>query len=600
MPILDQTALSRPRPADFVPGYRLEKLVGKGGMGEVHKATQLSLGRTVAVKLLATELAKDESFVSRFQKEAAALAALSHPNVVAIVDKGHCESTYYLVMEFVDGPSLREQMRSPLFDAHSAIRVMLEICRAIDYAHSRGVIHRDLKPENILLDEQSGGHAKVSDFGLASFMDDASARFNLTQTHVSMGTLSYMAPEQRLDAKTADGRADIFSLGVILYELLIGEVPLGTFDPPSQKKPGLDPRLDPIIQRCLKPDPDDRYQKMAELIADLSPLVQGATQPPVRRSVSVGARVASGARTVVRTLFSALLLVLFLSILTILGASHLERRLPPPRPFTGADLVEELPNMVSVTAQGKLQRKEKGVAFELGEGPASLSFLSAGREVTVQGGVIEFLGATEGDVGRLRVDMTDMGGEGVRLIAKQSAIAPKPSRLRDLETTLFGPLPQPESSLLLAGSAGRYAALTRRGTESVLSLEWALGERSGKLVFPIPEADIELMLELSVDPDGVLKTYVGEGKLRRAVGEPLMLGANWAKSFGEEPRAALACRGETCRFSDLRYEAVRVPDPSVVSAASPPEPRPAPKVVAPVRKPAPKKGIDKRTRKRGR
>jgi serine/threonine protein kinase len=230
MPVPDKTAITRSRAPDAVPGYKLEALVGKGGMGEVHKATQLSLGRTVAVKLLSGELAKDPAFVARFEKEAAALAALSHPHIVSIVDKGRANQTYFLVMEYVDGPSLREVMRSPLLDSGSALKMGLEICRAIDYAHSRGVFHRDLKPENILFDEQAGGIPKVSDFGLAGFLEGSQeSKFNVTETHVAMGTAAYMAPEQRVDAKTADQRADIYSLGVILYELLVGELPLGNF-----------------------------------------------------------------------------------------------------------------------------------------------------------------------------------------------------------------------------------------------------------------------------------------------------------------------------------------------------------------------------------
>jgi len=218
------TAINRTHSPDLIPGYRLEKLVGTGGMGEVHKATQLSLGRTVAIKLLSAQLAQDASFVARFQKEAAALATLYHPHIVSILDKGNTQTTYYLVMEYVDGPSLRERMRAPNQDPLQSLQMMLQICRAIDYAHHRGVIHRDLKPENILFDEQAGGVPKVTDFGLASFLDDTSSRFALTSTHVAMGTLSYMAPEQRVDAKTADGRADIFALGLILYELLVGEL----------------------------------------------------------------------------------------------------------------------------------------------------------------------------------------------------------------------------------------------------------------------------------------------------------------------------------------------------------------------------------------
>ena len=278
---LPPTAISLQRTPGDIPGYRLIELVGRGGMGEVYKAEQLSLGRTVAIKLLAHNLAGDANFVTRFEKEAAALATLSHPNIVAIVDKGRSADTYYLVMEYVGGPSLRDLMAGDpvarrgsgqvVLDPDRVMHIIGEIARAIDYAHGRGVIHRDLKPENILFDEQAGYIAKVSDFGLAAFLDDGSqqSRFSLTATHVAMGTLSYMAPEQRMDAKNADHRADIYSLGVMLYELLVGEVPAGEFAAPSARKPGVDWRLDAIVSRCLKSSPVDRYQKVSELLSDL-------------------------------------------------------------------------------------------------------------------------------------------------------------------------------------------------------------------------------------------------------------------------------------------------------------------------------------------
>ena len=152
MTSLETTTIRRAPDADAIPGYRLEALVGRGGMGEVHRATQLSLGRTVAVKVLNPELARDATFVARFQKEAAALAALSHPHIVSILDRGQTAGCDYLVMEYVDGPSLRELMRSPRMDTSTLLRTICEVCRAVDYAHRRGVVHRDLKPENILFD----------------------------------------------------------------------------------------------------------------------------------------------------------------------------------------------------------------------------------------------------------------------------------------------------------------------------------------------------------------------------------------------------------------------------------------------------------------
>src|SRR6478736_6197519 len=137
-------------------------------------------------------------------------------------------------------------MRSPLLDIPGALRIIMEIARAIDYAHSRGVVHRDLKPENILFDEQAGGIVKVTDFGLAGFLDDDSGRFALTDVNVSMGTFAYMAPEQRTNASKADHRADLYALGVVLYELLTGELPAGSFAPPSDKRDGIDKRFDAI------------------------------------------------------------------------------------------------------------------------------------------------------------------------------------------------------------------------------------------------------------------------------------------------------------------------------------------------------------------
>jgi len=287
MSLLDTTAISRRPAAETIPGYRLENLVGMGGMGEVHKAIQLSLGRIVAVKLLNPELAKDPAFVARFDKEAAALATLSHPNIVSIVDKGRSDTTYFLVMEFVEGPSLREQVRSPLMTPLEALRMMMEICRAVEYAHSRGVIHRDLKPENILLDAR--GHAKVADFGLAGIRRPDS-RLNLTATAVAMGTLNYMAPEQRRDARSVDGRADLFSLGVMLYEVLTGELPVGRFRMPSERVQGLDPRVDDVVARLLENEPDARYATAGEVCLALEAVLGSGSGPALALGSSPGAR----------------------------------------------------------------------------------------------------------------------------------------------------------------------------------------------------------------------------------------------------------------------------------------------------------------------
>ncbi|RKH27633.1 serine/threonine protein kinase, partial [Corallococcus sicarius] len=597
MSSIEPTAISRARTPDLISGYRLEKLVGAGGMGEVHKATQLSLGRTVAVKLLNPELAKDPSFIARFQKEAAALATLSHPHVVAIVDKGKTENTYYLVMEFVDGPSLRELMRSPQLDTPVLLRRMLEICRAIEYAHGRGVIHRDLKPENILLDQQAGGIAKVSDFGLASFLDDAqvSSRYALTSTHVSMGTISYMAPEQRVDAKSADGRADIFSLGVILYETFTGEVPLGTFDPPSRKRPGLDPRVDAIVMRCLKPDPDDRYQSVGALITDLEPLVPGSllSMPPLRltRWQRAKQKVRHAARVVVQT--TAVLVVLAaLGVLGVAWNRSGKVRTPPVSP--GGVIMADLGGERSQSAPGRREDvtpdKQRVVA---GEGPDALKMMVAGRPAVFQNKALIFspLEDTESRVGRMRADVLGLVGGVARLTARVRADAPPPTVKRRLMEMVDGPPPDPVAALLLAGRDRRYVALVHRGVGAPLALEWALGERSGSMLgLAAPEG--EARLEMFVTEEGVLQAFVGQGKDQRPIAEPLNLGPDWQSQFGEPPQPAFGCIEGTCSAEGLTYvvdrpapvvatPVVLAPQPPRTVASATPVKAVVPKRVAP-------------------
>ncbi len=257
----------------LIPGFQIHEVIGRGGMGKVHRARQNSLQRPVAIKVLNEDLAKHQSFIRRFEKEAQSLALLSHPNICAIFDRGMVGSTCYLVMEHIDGPSLRHLMNKGPMPLGDMARIFADLCRALNHAHNHNVIHRDLKPENVLFSRE--GVLKVVDFGLANILDK---NWELTRTQVSMGTVNYMAPEQRRDAKHVDHRADIFSLGVMLYEILCGELPLGRFDPPSRRRREIGPQVDELVLKMLDTEPDRRPQNAGRVGAILEGLLRPAAR----------------------------------------------------------------------------------------------------------------------------------------------------------------------------------------------------------------------------------------------------------------------------------------------------------------------------------
>src|SRR6516162_8329569 len=264
-----------PSPAELAgrfPQLEILELLGQGGMGAVYKARQPKLDRLVAVKILPPEWGKDPAFSERFAREAKALARLTHPHIVAVHDFGESGGLFYLVMEYVDGANLRHLLQEGRMKPAEALAVIPQICDALQYAHEEGVVHRDIKPENILLD--SKGRVKIADFGLAKLLNRPRAVFTLTGSQQVMGTLDYMAPEQRLRPQEVDHRADIYSLGVVFYEMLTGELPLGRFAPPSQKA-GVDARLDGVVFRALEREPEQRYQRISEVKTDLSAIAGG-------------------------------------------------------------------------------------------------------------------------------------------------------------------------------------------------------------------------------------------------------------------------------------------------------------------------------------
>ncbi len=271
--------------APHFPQLEILECLGRGGMGVVYKARQKSLNRLVALKLLAPERVRDPKFAERFAREARALAALSHPNIVTIHDFGQAGGFYYLLMEFVDGANLRQLLRARKFTPEEALAIVPPLCDALQFAHDRGIVHRDIKPENLLLDK--AGRVKVADFGIAKILGTVSssgpagepaAPENATQT--ALGTPSYSAPEQQADPQRVDNRADIYSLGVVFYELLTGELPGKRIEPPSSRMGGIqiDVRLDEVVLRALEKKPELRYQQVSEVKTLVETIV---ATPPV-------------------------------------------------------------------------------------------------------------------------------------------------------------------------------------------------------------------------------------------------------------------------------------------------------------------------------
>ncbi|MCB9639872.1 MAG: serine/threonine protein kinase [Myxococcales bacterium] len=264
---LPQARESARKPSFSIDGYDIQDCLGRGGMGQVYRAMQKSLGRIVAIKTLDTQLARNKASIMRFTKEAAAMAQLHHPNIVYVIDRGANRYRHYFVMEFIDGPSLRELMQEGPFPPQEAVRIMLDLTKTMAYAHGKGVIHRDLKPENLLF--TADGNLKVADFGLAGVTHETTHIRKLTKSFVSMGTECYMAPEQRRDAKNVDQRADIYSMGVILFELVTGQLPFPRLPGPDTIIVPEHPKIDQIIRRCLATSPLKRFESCDQLWKDL-------------------------------------------------------------------------------------------------------------------------------------------------------------------------------------------------------------------------------------------------------------------------------------------------------------------------------------------
>jgi tRNA A-37 threonylcarbamoyl transferase component Bud32 len=278
--------VAAPTPAELAPHFpQLEilELLGRGGMGVVYKARQKTLNRLIALKLLAPERVRDPKFAERFSREAQALAALNHPHIVTVYDFGEAGGFYYLLMQFVDGVNLRQAMRGGRLTPEQALAVVPPVCEALQYAHENGIVHRDIKPENLLLNKT--GRVMIADFGIArmlgapapvgdSTMAAETAAERDSAATFQAGTPQYMAPEQRSEPQRADHRADIYSLGVVLYEMLTGKLPDTRIEAPSRRVQ-VDVRLDEVVLRALEKSPELRWQTAAEMRTQVETIVAG-------------------------------------------------------------------------------------------------------------------------------------------------------------------------------------------------------------------------------------------------------------------------------------------------------------------------------------
>ena len=279
--------------------YEVEELVGTGGMSSVYRAHDRLLDRKVALKVLHQQYSEDSDYIERFRREARAVAALSHPNIVTVIDRGEHEGRQFIVFEYIAGENLKQliERRGPA-PVTTALELAMQIARGLSFAHQQGLVHRDVKPQNILLN--GDGEAKVTDFGIARSLD---VQHGMTQTGTVLGTSDYIAPEQA-QGQSVDEHTDVYSLGVVLYELLTNEVPFPgenfvavamrhiNEEPPSirDRRPDVSPRLEAAVRRAMAKRPEDRFPTMAdfsrELEANLAEAQGGtavvAPPPPAR------------------------------------------------------------------------------------------------------------------------------------------------------------------------------------------------------------------------------------------------------------------------------------------------------------------------------
>jgi predicted Ser/Thr protein kinase len=295
--------------------YEVAGKLGQGGMAVVYKGVQSSLNRAVAIKVLPPQFATTPELLARFDREAAIVAKLTHSNIVQVIDRGRQDNLLYIVMEYVEGQSLDKVIQSGGLSLSLVIDYASQICDGLDYAHKAGVVHRDLKPANILVDQRTG-RVKIADFGIASLETTDSGLATLTVERSAIGTMNYMSPEQRVDSHRVTASTDIFSLGVILYEMLTGKIPVGRYKAPSMIRQDIPLGFDTIVNRCLAESPSDRYTSAGQVRDELQSLTVRRTAP---RSFSVLGRFNKRQQGVAMAGVAGVVLLIIVAIAAVVG-----------------------------------------------------------------------------------------------------------------------------------------------------------------------------------------------------------------------------------------------------------------------------------------